>query len=158
MAVTGNAEVSMKKSVSVLLLSVLSLFAVSCATTQTAQETPRFHEGRHANVVLRFSSWDYTFMSKPFYAEDGFMQQVKRENLGQVLGRFQVGREMAVVVIGVQYNGAQLDEIVSGWKKCLGDCGFKRVVILRAGRTTELNGSIIVEDATLSAGSARAAL
>lgn len=137
----------MMKLKSVVLLSVLSLFLAGCATTQeSAQQVPRFSEGRHANVVLRFSSWDYTFMSKPFHAEGGFMQQVRPETFGSVLNRYQVDRNMAVVVVGWQYNGAQLDEVVSGWKQALSGCGFQRVVFLRATKTSELNGAIIVED------------
>lgn len=141
----------MKKFKFIALLSLVSLLFVGCATTQqSADKSPRFREARHANVVLRFSSWDYTFMTKPFYAEDGFMQQVKRDNLGQVLNHFQVERGMAVVVVGWQYNAGQLDQLVADWKQILGGCGFQRVVILRASKTSELNGSVIVEDANLT--------
>ncbi|HYG24748.1 MAG TPA: hypothetical protein VEH04_18410 [Verrucomicrobiae bacterium] len=131
----------------VLLFSCLTLLLTGCATTQVASEEPTFREGRQADVILRFSSWEYTFMTKPFYAEDGFMQQVKPASLKQVLNRFDIDRDMAVVVVGVQYNGADLDNIVAEWKKVLGEsCGFERVVVLRASRNSELNGSIIVAD------------
>lgn len=131
-----------------LLLSCLSLLLAGCATTsQTADTPPKFRDGRQADVILRFSSWDYTFMTKPFYAEDGFMQQVQPESLSQVLNRFEVDRNMAVVVVGWQYNGADLNDIVGRWKTVLsGSCGFERVVVLRASRSSELNGSIIVDD------------
>ncbi len=132
------------------LLSLLAVLLTGCATTQTtADKSPRFREARHANVVLRFSSWEYTFMTKPFYAEDGFMQQVRRENIGPVLNQFKVERGMAVVVVGWQYNAGKLDQLVSDWKEILGGCGFRRVVILRASKNSELNGSVIVEDANL---------
>ncbi|HEY9509763.1 MAG TPA: hypothetical protein VIV82_07875, partial [Verrucomicrobiae bacterium] len=99
----------MKKFKFIALLSLVSVLFAGCATTQqSADKTARFREARQANVVLRFSSWDYTFMTKPFYAEDGFMQQVKRESLGQVLNQFEVKRGMAVVVVGWQYNAGQL--------------------------------------------------
>ncbi len=88
-------------------------------------------------------------MTKPFYAEDGFMQQVRRENIGPVLNQFKVERGMAVVVVGWQYNAGKLDQLVSDWKEILGGCGFRRVVILRASKNSELNGSVIVEDANL---------
>ena len=144
---------------SVFLFSVLSLFLAGCATTQnSAQEEPKFRDARDANVVLRFSSWDYTFMTKPFYAEDGYMQQVRRDTFGNVLNRFDVDRNMAVVVVGWQYNGDQLDEILSGWKQTLGGCGFQRVVFLRATKSSELNGSIIVEDARFPIRTAQAGL
>ncbi|MBC8095204.1 MAG: hypothetical protein H7Y43_05285 [Akkermansiaceae bacterium] len=140
----------MKKLNLIALFSIALLVLTGCATTQkTADESPRFREGRHANVILRFSSWDYTFMTKPFYAEDGFMQQVKRETLGQVLNKYQVERGMAVVVVGWQYNDTTLDQLVSDWKNILGGCGFRRVVILRATRNSQLNGAVIVEDANL---------
>jgi hypothetical protein len=147
----------MKKFEFAALLSCLSLLLVSCATTQQASDgSSRFSEGRRANVVLRFSSWDYTFMSKPFYAEDGFMQQIRRETLPEVLNKFRVERQMAVVVVGWQYNADQLDQLVSDWKTILGGCGFERVVILRAKKTSELNGSVIVEDARLPIRTAQA--
>ncbi|HLP77487.1 MAG TPA: hypothetical protein VK327_11285 [Candidatus Paceibacterota bacterium] len=143
----------MKLKLAVLFaVSVLVVTLTGCSTTQQrADKSPRFREGRDANVVLRFSSWDYTFMSKPFYAEDGFMQQVRRESLNQVLNKFQVERGMAVVVVGWQYNDEVLGRLVSDWKNILGgDCGFQRVVILRASKNQQLNGSVIVEDASIS--------
>ncbi len=140
----------MKSKFAVLLLG-LSLFITGCATTQTATnqapEGKRFREGRNADVVLRFSSWEYTFMTKPFYAEDGFMQQVQRDTLGNVLNKFEIERDMAVVVVGWQYNGDVLKQIVADWKSTLGSCGFNRVVVLRASKNSQLNGSVIVEDA-----------
>jgi type IV pilus biogenesis protein CpaD/CtpE len=140
----------MKKLLSVAVLLLITILFSGCATTQkSADNSPRFREGRHANVILRFSSWDYTFMTKPFYAEGGYMQQVKRETLGQVLNQYEVERGMAVVVVGWQYNADTLDQLVSDWKSILGGCGFQRVVILRASRNSQLNGSVIIEDASL---------
>lgn len=140
----------MKKFKFLTFLSLLGVLLTGCASTQqTSQDVPKFKEARHADVVLRFSSWEYTFMSKPFYAEDGYMQQIRPETIGDVLNKLNAERDMAVVVVGWQYNAGELDQLVSSWKDILAGCGFQRVVILRAAKTSELNGSVIVEDAHL---------
>lgn len=105
------------------------------------------------NAVLQFSSWEYTFLVRPQALEEGFLQQIHRENLDGILSRLKVKRGTVVVVVGWTYNGEQLTKLVSDWKSILGGCGFQRVVVLRAQLGKKLNGSVIVDDSILHIGS-----
>ncbi len=112
-----------------------------------------FTDEDSVNAVLQFSSWEYTFLTRPQYAEDGYLQQVHREDLNGIFNRLNVRRGTAVVVVGWTYNGDQLTKLVSDWKNILGGCGFQRVVVLRAQMGKKLNGSVVVDDSTLHVGS-----
>ena len=114
---------------------------------------PRFAEESSVNAVLQFSSWEYTFLTRPQYTESGYLQQIHRETLNDVLSRLNVRRGTAVVVIGWTYNGDDLKKLVTDWKGILDGCGFQRVVVLRAQMGNKLNGSVIVDDSTLHIGS-----
>ena len=139
------------------LAFVLTL--VSCSTTgmrvtqMKDDAAPHFTEESSVNAVLQFSSWEYTFLVRPQALEDGFLQQIHRDNLDGILGRLHVKRGTAVVVVGWTYNGEQLNKLVSDWKSILGGCGFQRVVVLRAQLGNKLNGSVIVDDSILHVGS-----
>jgi hypothetical protein len=144
----------------VLSLSFV-MFVSSCATTSTTSQVndgvPHFQEDASVNAVLQFSSWDYTFLTRPQYAEGGYLQQVRRENIGKVMEQLKIRRGTAAVVVGWTYTGEILDKVVSDWKTILSGCGFERVVILRAKLGNNLNGSIIIDDSTLHLGSVQTA-
>ncbi|HWD93152.1 MAG TPA: hypothetical protein VG938_12480 [Verrucomicrobiae bacterium] len=123
----------------------------------TDDSAPHFVDDGSVNAVLQFSSWDYTFLVRPQYLEDGYLQQVRRENLNGIFDQLHVQRGMAVVVVGWTYNGEMLTQLVADWKKILGDCGFQRVVVLRAQLGKKLNGSVIVDDSILHVGSVESA-
>src|SRR6185437_8326745 len=146
--------------------AVLSLAFVltvsSCSTVNLSKFTvmgnmdasaARFTDDDSVNAVLQFSSWKYTFLTRPQYAEDGYLQQVHREDLNGIFDRLNVPRGTAVVVVGWTYNGDQLTKLVTDWKNILGGCGFQRVVVLRAQMGKKLNGSVVVDDSTLHIGS-----
>jgi hypothetical protein len=120
---------------------------------ETDDSAPHFTDESSVNAVLRFSSWDYTFLTHPQYIEDGYLQQIHRENLEGILDRLHVQRGTAVVVVGWTYNGEELNHLVTDWKGILGGCGFRRVVILRAQMGRKLNGSVVVDDSILHVGS-----
>ena len=145
----------------VLVLAFVLSFA-GCATQKMELTTygnggdnsgPQFTEEGSVNAVLQFSSWDYTFLTRPQYAESGYLQQVHRETLNDVLNRYNVRRGMAVVVVGWTYNGDDLKKLVKDWNGILDGCGFQRVVVLRAQLGNKLNGSVIVDDSILHVGS-----
>ena len=143
-----------------LSLSFVILIS-SCATTSTTSQVndgvPHFQEDASVNAVLQFSSWDYTFLTRPQYAEGGYLQQVRRENIGKVMDQMKVRRGTAAVVVGWTYKGEILDKVVSDWKTILSGCGVQRVVILRAQFGKNLNGSVIIDDSTLHLGSVQTA-
>ncbi|HEY2082179.1 MAG TPA: hypothetical protein VGI88_05295 [Verrucomicrobiae bacterium] len=126
-------------------------------TLDTDDAAARFTDEGSVNAVLQFSSWDYTFLVRPQYTEDGYLQQVQRKNLDGIFDRLHVRRGTAVVVVGWTYNGPVLTQLVTDWKKILGDCGFQRVVMLRAQMGNKLNGSVIVDDSILHVGSVESA-
>jgi hypothetical protein len=137
-----------------VVLSIFCLLAAGCTSTQESkQASRRFREASSANVVLQFSSWEYTFLLRPRYDDNGFLLQVPRENVGQVLDKINVRqRELAVVVVGWNNSPEQLNRLVADWKTILGGCGFQRVVILKSSGRKDLNGSLIVDDSNLSGG------
>jgi hypothetical protein len=147
----------MKKFGILFGLALVSLLLQGCVTSHGSRIVERhFNESASANAVLQFSSWDYTFLVKPAYEENGFLQQVRRENIREVLDKFGVKRQMAVVVIGWTYDADELDDLASQWKTVLGGCGFQRVVLLRANGQKKLDGSLIIDDAELPIITARA--
>lgn len=129
------------------ILAVLALFSSGCATTH--QSARRFHGASHVNAVLQFSSWDYTFLTRPRYDDHGFLLPVKQDNIEQVMNQLHVKRNTAVVVIGWTYEAEKLRHLVAQWKTILGNCGFRRAVFLRANIYNRLNGSLIIDDSTL---------
>ena len=145
----------------VVLTLAFVLSVSSCATNGSKytvlgnmdESAARFTDEDSVNAVLQFSSWDYTFLVRPQYTQDGYLQQVHRENLNGVFNRMNVRRGTAVVVVGWTYNGDLLNQLVADWKNILGGCGFQRVVVLRAQMGNKLNGSVVVDDSTLHVGS-----
>jgi len=138
-----------------VVLPILALALAGCAAPRQVVNGPRFHDQSKVNAVLRFSSWDYTFLVKPYYSENGFLQQVRRDDLDRVFDRLNVPRGTAVVMVGWTQT-EPIGRVVSEWKTALGGCGFQRVVFLRADNERELNGSIIIDDSILSIRSAQA--
>jgi hypothetical protein len=138
-------------------LPIFCLLVAGCTSTQpTKHASRRFREASSANVVLQFSSWEYTFLLRPRYHDNGFLLQVPRENVAQVLDTINVRkRELAVVVVGVNHSPEDLARLIAEWKSILGGCGFQRVVVLRSSGTKELNGSLIIDDSNLSGGYAQ---
>lgn len=138
-------------------LPIFCLLVAGCTSTQqTKPASRRFREASSANVVLQFSSWEYTFLLRPRYDDNGFLLQVPREHVAQVLDQLQLRkRELAVVVVGWNRGPEELTRLVSNWKTILGGCGFQRVVVLKSSGTKDLNGSLIIDDSNLSGGYAQ---
>ncbi len=130
---------------------------ITPAVPEAADGSPRFQDEGSVNAVLQFSSWDYTFLTRPQYIENGYLERVRPDNIARVLDRMRVSRGTAAVVVGWTYNGETLDKLVANWKSILGRCGFRRVVVLRAQEGDGLNGSVVIDDSTLHVSSARSA-
>jgi hypothetical protein len=137
-----------------VLLPLFCLLVAGCTSTQNAnQASRRFREASSANVVLQFSSWEYTFLLRPRYNDHGFLLHVPRDHVAEVLDRLQLRkRELAVVVVGWNNSPEQLNRLVADWKTILGGCGFQRIVVVKSNGTKDLNGSLIVDDSNLSGG------
>lgn len=136
-----------------LLPLVLGLLSGCASTSSSTQSSRRFHEAKAANVVLQFSSWEYTFLLRPRYDDNGFLLQVPREKIGQVFSQMNVQkRDLAVVVVGWSYAPDQLRKLVAEWKTVLGGCGFQRVVVVKSSGSKEIDGSLVIDDSILSGG------
>ena len=98
------------------------------------------------NAVLQFSSWDYIFLVRPNYREQGFLRPLKPGDLAPAFDQLNVPRGMAVVVVGWMYSPEELTRVVADWKSILKGCGFQRIVVLRANTGHGLNGSLIIDD------------
>jgi hypothetical protein len=147
-----------KAVIGLAFVMVISSCTTTTTTTANADDgLPHFHDDGSVNAVLQFSSWDYTFLVRPRYADGGYLRVVRRDNVRNVLQQVNVQRGTAVVVVGWTYKGEVLDKVVADWKNILGDCGFQRVVVLRAQWGDTLNGSIILNDSTLHVGSVQTA-
>ena len=129
----------------------ISSHSANQATTDVVRH---FHEAKAANVVLQFSSWEYTFLLRPRYDDNGFLLQVPRDKVKEVLRQVGVPkRELAVVVVGWSYSPEQLRQLVADWKIILGGCGFQRVVVIKSRGSKELDGALVIDDSILSGGS-----
>jgi hypothetical protein len=135
------------------LVSALFLLA-SCASApfQSADAGRRFHESATANVVLRFYGWQTIAMVQPEYREEGFIRHMRREELGAAFDRFNLRRDLAVVVWGWLYSQQQTAELVEGWRTFLKSQGFKRVVCLRADGSSRIDGLLIIHDTNVADG------
>ncbi len=136
------------------LLSLTGALLTGCASPTSSSHTVRhFHEAKAANVVLQFSSWDYTFLLQPRYDDHGFLLQLPREKVGLVFNQLNVQkRDLAVVVIGWNYAPVQLGKLVADWKTILGTCGFRRVVVLKSGGSKQIDGCLVIDDSNPSGG------
>ena len=145
----------MKTIKALALLSLVVVVLSGCASTQSSAPVVRhFHEAKAANVVLQFSSWEYTFLLRPRYDDNGFLLQVPREKIGQVFRQMDIQkRDLAVVVVGWSYAPDQLHKLVTDWKMILGGCGFQRVVVLKSSGSKQLDGSLVIDDSNLSGAS-----
>ena len=140
-----------------IVLSVTGCATYSPQSFSFDNSSPRFHDESQVNAVLQFSSWDWTFLVRPEYSKNGFLERVQPDSINQVFNRMNVRRGTAAVVIGWTYNGPELDKVVTDWKSILGRCGFQRVVLLRAQDGNGLNGSVIIDDSILHVSSAQSA-
>src|SRR5437763_1246260 len=66
----------------------------------TNNSSSHFQDEASVNAVLQFSSWEYTFLIRPQYAEGGYLQQVRRDTIGKVFDQMHVRRGTVAVVVG----------------------------------------------------------
>jgi hypothetical protein len=138
------------------LLSIAFVLVSGCETAQWSSESRRyFNEAEQADVVLRFARWDYISISRPEYRRDGFLQQLRREQLSQAFDQLGARRDTAIVVVGWTYQDEVLNQVVSDWRSVLKQCGFRRMVCLRGGDRDNINGLPVLDDSSLAANAFR---
>jgi hypothetical protein len=135
-----------------LLASMAGLLA-SCSslTPEATTARGRFHEEASADLVLRFYSWDSIHMTRPDTRENGFLPMLNRESVAFQLDRPDLRRDLAVVVMGFMFSTAQESALFQNWQTLLGDRGFRRVVLVRAGFKNKIDGLPILYDSAMAA-------
>lgn len=136
-----------------LLLTLTAGLLVSCGslTPEATSARGRFREGPSANLVLRFYSWDSIHMTRPDTREDGFLPLLNREAVARKLDRPDVGRDLAVVVMGFMFTTAQESALFHDWNALLSEHGFRRVVLLRANLKKGIDGLPVLYDSAMAA-------
>ena len=129
-------------------LLLLAWALAGCQSSQPGTDPKRFTEAPFVDVVLRFTSWDCIFVTKPLLREHGFQRVFTRNDVLPAVTAATPRRGFAVVVC---HKARQLDGDVqrdmAAWIALLQSGGFERVVILRAGFEHEtLDGLEILED------------
>jgi len=141
-----------KRKVVQLVAALLLLTATFCVNTpQTAAAgSARFHESKSADVALVFSSWDTILLTKPDSHENGFYPILTRENVVSKINHYSTGHDLAVVTLNDVKDPQEQAAIIHDWETLLGNCGFHRVVFLRAGRSNNIDGLPIVHDSVIA--------
>jgi hypothetical protein len=132
-------------------MALLAGLATSCASFQQTATAPRFYEGAAADVVVRFYAWDSINIMRPDVRENGFLPLLDRDGAVRKLERPDIGRGLAVVVLGNLLTSAQESELIRDWDALLIERGFRRVVLLRAGSKDKINGLLVVHDSAMAA-------
>ena len=129
-------------------MAVAVSFVASCADIpdQVQDTHKRFHEEAAANVVLHFSRWDSISVLRPDTRENGFLPLLSRDDVARQLGRSGLRHDLAVVLVGYTYAPKQVDDLFREWKSFLGERGFQRVVLLRAGLRYKIDGLPVLHD------------
>ena len=142
------------------------LFALWCAclllpgcetTAPQAKAPPRFREGATADLILRFNRWDTIYMMRPESRQNGFLPILDRTALERELKARRTGQNLAVVVIGLLYSQQQEAQLADDWGTLLRGHGYRRIVLLRAGRGKDIDGLLIVHDSGIAANHDRTA-
>jgi hypothetical protein len=128
------------------IFPLLALLAVSCGSLDPRADAPRFHEGAAASLVLLYNSDQSIFVTKPDTRENGFLPLMSREDVVRNLDRPELGRDLAVVVVGYLRTPEQDEEIMHDWQAVLGGHGFRRVVFLRSGFNDDIDGLPVIRD------------
>lgn len=137
-----------------LFLVFVAGLASSCSTLSPDDTiyAKRFHEADAASLVVRFYSWKAIHIVHPDIRENGFLPSLDRESIGERLDRPEIGRELAVVVLGYMFTKAEESDLIHFWDGLLHGRGFRRVVLIRAGFKNQIDGLPIVYESAMSAG------
>lgn len=122
------------------------LLLTSCATGSKTAQGPKFYEETAANLVIRYSSEQAIFRLKPEAHQGPFYQIFNRQQLCEVEAKRTGQRDLAVVLIGHQWTPELDRQVKQAWVDSLTKLNYRRVVILRADDTDQVNGLRVVED------------
>jgi hypothetical protein len=135
-----------------LISCLMLLFVASCASTSspTAAKVPRFREAAATDLVLEYYRWDTIYMTHPDSHENGVYPILTRNNVTTAIKQRDLGRNLAVVIIGFMMSPDVEAKLFHDWESLLADCGYGRVVFLRAGATKKIDGLPIVRESVIA--------
>ncbi|MGC3960935.1 MAG: hypothetical protein QM813_24265 [Verrucomicrobiota bacterium] len=126
----------------VVLLCPVLLIA-SCATQSSKHAAA-------ADVELRFYRWDSIYIAKPVVRENGFATVFDTSGALAHLQQLTTGRDVAAVVVGLNYDTQQTRDIGAQWFAKLAPLGFQRVIVFRGTEQWPIAKLPIVYDSAIS--------
>lgn len=135
-------------------LMLIVLLVSGCATQSVHQSSrDKYWEGAFTDVVIHFQTWDSILVLRPDVRDAGFLRQFNRNEVKSLLKSDRVKGDLAAVVVTEAYLlGDSFAPLASEWQALLQECGFQRVVFLRAGMGSEINGLAILHDSGARSG------
>ncbi len=130
-------------------LAALAWFVVSCAPLTPQAAGPRFHEAKAVNVVLLYSSETSIFVTKPDTRENGFLPILSRADTLRTVARPEIGRELAVVIMGFMSPENQA-ALIASWQADLTAEGYRRVVCLAGNGESQIDGLLVLRDSAIA--------
>lgn len=135
--------ISLRCAIHFVALSLIAVFATSCATTG-------FKQSAAVALELRFDTWAAVCITKPDTRENGFLPVLTGAETLQEIKRLDVPHGLAAIVVGYNYDDKQVFDIATEWHKRLAELGFQRVVVLRGTDARPIAGLPIVYDSAIS--------
>ena len=140
-----------------LLLGLSLLFSAGCRRPAAGGSEPdpgRFGDPAKADVadadvVIEFSSWQYSCITRPPVAEGVFAHFMARPELERVLARLAARRNLAVVVCMFDYGPGEEARQQADWSSILSRSGFRRVLFVRQAYEQPLEDAEILRDQRL---------
>jgi hypothetical protein len=133
-----------------VLLATIPTCIVSCGSLDGQGTGARFHEGAAANLVLIYYGPASVYMTKPDTRENGFLPLKTRDDVLQDINRPDIGRDLAVVVVGYMSDPEGLERLMQGWEAELAGRGYQRVVFLRSGLNDHIDGLLVLRDSVIA--------
>jgi len=136
-----------------LFLVSVAGFVTSCGSLSSEDwfAGRHFHDAAEADVIVRFYGWNSIHLLRPDVREDGFLPKLDREGVARKLDRPDLGRGLAVVLMGYMFTKAEETQLIHDWDTLFSARGFRRVVLLRASSSDKVDGLLILHDSVMSA-------
>ncbi len=142
-ALRGERRVRFAPAWLCLLLAGGTFVFTACDAPKSSEPIrPPFTEEEKADIIIRNFSDDVNRILKPKQTEGAFLATFDMKGVME-LAKHQPGRELAVVIL-IFFNASDTEKLK--WVGLLKGVGYHRVVFLRAGQGTQINGLPILED------------
>jgi len=152
---------SMKSYKILQLVPVLALLFATACTSPKPDPKPMnqvddshcapFTDAKSANLVLEYYRPDTIYMKRPDAHEGPFLTIFTTNNIASEVKRRVPQHDCAAIVLGYIYTPEQEQTLFKNWEGIMRDCGFQRVVFLRAGRHPgKIDGLPVLHDSAIA--------